>query len=88
MSGERLEQALGAYRKRYRRGGRQERSKVLDEFCALTNYHRKYAIALLGRAVDNGKLPAGRRRGPTIRRRRSGCWRLFGKRRITPGRFG
>jgi hypothetical protein len=39
---------------------------LLDEFCAQTGYHRKYAIALLGKPVD--APPPGitpRRRGPT-----------------------
>jgi len=32
---------------RYRRAGRAERSKILDEFCAACGYERKYAIKLL-----------------------------------------
>ena len=32
---------------RYRAGARTERSKILDEFVAVTGYHRKHAIRLL-----------------------------------------
>jgi len=32
---------------RYRRAGREERSRILDEFCAVAGYNRKYAIRLL-----------------------------------------
>ena len=64
MAGERLEKALRDYRKRYRAAGRKERSKLLDEFCRLTDYHRKYAIALLRRPLDDGEVKARKRRGP------------------------
>ena len=65
MAGERLEKALSAYRKQYRGAPRKERGLVLDEFCRLTGYHRKYAIALLGRSAEARASKAGRRRGPT-----------------------
>lgn len=65
MVGERLSEVLRTYRKRYRAKNRKERSKVLDEFCGLTNYHRKYAIALLGRPEDEKDSKTRRRRGPT-----------------------
>src|ERR1700693_1825930 len=32
---------------KYRRAGRSARTQLLDEFCELTGYHRKYAIVLL-----------------------------------------
>jgi len=54
-----LEQARERYR---RRTGKEARSRLLDEVCALCGYERKYAIKLLG-----GKLEiagsCGRRRG-------------------------
>ena len=62
MSGKRLEKALGVYRKRYGAADREGRSVVLDEFCALTGYHHKYAIVLLGRPAAAPCAP--RRRGP------------------------
>lgn len=65
MAGERLAKALPRYRKRYREADRRERSKVLDEFCELTGYHRKYAITLLNRPDEEGAVGGRRRRGPT-----------------------
>ncbi len=65
MAGERLERALSKYRKRYHGADRVERSEVLDEFCRLTGYHRKYAIVLLGRPPDEPAVKPRRRRGPT-----------------------
>ena len=64
MAGERLLDSLKVYRKRYRNADRTERSRLLDEFCKLTKYHRKYAIVLLRRKDDDpapGSRP--RRRG-------------------------
>jgi len=40
---------------RYRRSDRQSKGKMLDEFCANTHYHRKYALRLL-----NGPPPGSR----------------------------
>jgi len=39
---------LEAIRSRYRHAGRAGKSKILDEFCAVCGYQRKYAIRLLG----------------------------------------
>ena len=41
---------------RYRRSDRRSKAKMLDEFCANTHYHRKYALRLL-----NGPPPPARR---------------------------
>jgi hypothetical protein len=65
MAGERLEKALPRYRKRYQGADRKERSKLLDEFCEATGYHRKYAIALLRKPADTPAVVPRRRRGPT-----------------------
>ncbi len=66
MAGERILDGLRMYRKRYKKADKAGRSQLLDEFCAQTRYHRKYAIALLGQPAD---IPAPgttlRRRGPT-----------------------
>jgi len=48
---------------RYQRVGRKFRSKILDEFCSVCGYARKYAIGLLSRK------PRQRRRRPGPRRR-------------------
>jgi hypothetical protein len=40
---------LEAIRGRYRKASRAGKTRILDEFCAVCGYHRKYAIRLLGR---------------------------------------
>ena len=35
-------------RERYRQRGREGRSRLLDEVCAVCGYERKYAIKVLG----------------------------------------
>ena len=32
---------------RYKKSGKEEKVKILDEYCAVCSYHRKYAIKLL-----------------------------------------
>jgi len=57
---------LRKYRKRYKKLDKGGRSRLLDEFCDQTGYHRKYATMLLGKPADTpspGDTP--RRRGPT-----------------------
>lgn len=48
---------LEAIRGRYRKANRAGKANILDEFCAVCGYNRKYAIRLLGR-----KKPASSRR--------------------------
>jgi len=55
MSGKAKREYLRAIRGRYRRAGRREKSRILDEFCAVCGFGRKHAIRLLNR-------PAGRAR--------------------------
>lgn len=38
---------LKAIRLRYRRAGKQAKAAILNEFCAVCSYHRKYAIRIL-----------------------------------------
>jgi transposase InsO family protein len=63
MAGERTGAALKNYRDRYRKLGREGRGKLLDEFCAMTNYGRKYAIFLLNKVEEEPRQKA--LRGPT-----------------------
>lgn len=56
---------LANYRKRYKKEDRQGKGRLLDEFCATTGYHRKYAIALLRRPADEKPCASVRRRGVT-----------------------
>ena len=65
MAGERTLATLASYRRRYHKADRLGRSKLLNEFCAATEYHRKYAIALLRRPADEKPCAVKRRRGPT-----------------------
>jgi len=55
---------LAAIRKRYHLAGKKEKRAILDEFCKVCDYNRKYAIRLLGRLdtvmVHSGKRQAGR----------------------------
>ena len=39
---------LEAIRGRYRKANRTGKTRILDEFCAVRGYHRKYAIRPLG----------------------------------------
>jgi len=50
---------LKAIRARYRRASKKAKSAILDEFCAVCGYHRKYAIRLL-----NQRRRTQRRRRP------------------------
>lgn len=47
---------------RYREAGRKEKSRLLDEVCRVTGYHRKYAVRCL-----NGPPPDGRPRRRRLR---------------------
>ena len=50
-------------RERYARSGRAERGRILDEFSAVTGFHRKHEMRLLGGGQPN------QQRGPRPRRR-------------------
>ncbi len=52
MAGERILDGLRKYRKRYTKSDKAGKSRLLDEFCTQTGYHRKYATALLGKPAD------------------------------------
>ncbi len=47
MSPQARREVLKAVRSRYRKANREEKKRILDEFVAVTGYHRKYAIQLL-----------------------------------------
>ena len=60
---------VDAIRRRYRRANKEQKTKILDEFCAICNYHRKYAIQLLWMLFRKNK--------PKIRKR--GCRSIYKK---------
>lgn len=72
------DELVAAIADRYRAGLRWEKVRILDEFVAVTGYHRKHAMRLLregGRAIARRR---GRRAGSMTKRfvRR---WLSFGK---------
>jgi hypothetical protein len=58
-----------AVHKRYKHASRSEKKVILDEFCATTGYHRKYAIALL-KGFKRFRKPLRKRRGRKARYRK------------------
>lgn len=56
---------LRAVHARYQKASREVKSRILDEFCATTGYHRKYAIHLLNSALKEVSQLRRRRRGHT-----------------------
>jgi hypothetical protein len=52
---------LAKIHSRYQRAGREHKSRILDEFCAICGYHRKAALRLLNRPLLG---PPRRRPGP------------------------
>lgn len=51
---------LEAIRKRYKRSNRKQKSKILDEFCEVCGYHRKYAIRKLNKPKKKKRHKPGR----------------------------
>ncbi len=62
MSPQARREYLAAIRPRYLRAARGAKTRLLDEVCAATGYHRKYAMHLL--AHPPGPRPPRRRRAP------------------------
>lgn len=49
---------------RYKKAGLEQKKKILDEFCKVCSYHRKYAIKLLNQYPLRGKNIQRKRAGP------------------------
>ena len=47
------QESLATIRDRYRVSSRKDKSRILDEFIAVTGHHRKHGIRLLGRLDDD-----------------------------------
>ena len=59
---------LRAIYDRYHRGSAQQKGAILDEFCRVCDYHRKYAIRLLNGPRPTARPPRRRARGPSYGR--------------------
>ena len=56
MTSKSKRELLQAIRPRYLQANKTEKAIILDEFCAATGYHRKYAIRLLKHGPPAKKL--------------------------------
>ncbi len=58
---------------RYKRAGKADKGKILDELCATTGWHRNHARKALAAVLRPTLVPGPRRPGPRSTGRR--CWR-------------
>ena len=65
MSAQAKWEYLQAVYPRYRQARRREKQRILDEFCRIAGYHRKYAIRLLRGPVPGPASRRARRRAAT-----------------------
>ena len=80
-------EVLGAIRSRYGEAPKKDKSRMLDEFVAITGCHRKHAVRLLGRGGNGspGAVPRGRKiYGEAVKEALTVVWeasdRICGKR--------
>ena len=52
------QELLATIRDRYRSSSKREKSRILDEFIAVTGHHRKHGIRLLGQSGNDWEPPA------------------------------
>ncbi len=57
ISSETRKELLDAMRRRYHESSKRDKARILDEFIALTGYHRKHGIRLLQRDGDSEIQP-------------------------------
>ena len=50
-------ESLATLQARYRSSPKKDKSRILDEFIAVTGHHRKYGIRLLGQIEDEEDTP-------------------------------
>ena len=62
MSQQSKRELVDVLRDRYLRAGRPEKTKILDEFVAVTGFHRKHALRLLRGGYGPGRERRGRKR--------------------------
>jgi len=67
---------------RYRQATREDKGRILDEFCKNTGYHRKYALRLLNGPPPGAARPPRRRRpttyGPAVMQALTALWEAAG----------
>ena len=56
------QELLATVRDRYRASSKRKKSRVLDEFIAVTGRHRKRGIRLLGQSGDDGEQQLAEKR--------------------------
>ena len=61
MSLEQRRAYLEAIKKRYKKSNRQGKARILDEFCFVCDYNRKYAIRLLKKRVSKRRQRPGQK---------------------------
>ena len=67
------QELLATIRDRYRASSKREKSRILDEFIAVTGHHRKHGIRLLGQSSNDGdQQPAVKKGRRNLRR--GGSW--------------
>ena len=57
---------LGTIRDRYRASSKREKSRILDEFIAVTGHHREHGVRLLGQSSDDGEQQPAVKKGRRI----------------------
>ena len=57
---------LATIRDHYRASSKREKSRILDEFIAVTGHHRKHGIRLLGQSSDDGEQQPAAKKGRRI----------------------
>ena len=60
------QELLATIRDRYRASSKREKSRILDEFIAVTGHHRKHGIRLLGQSSDDGEQQPAVKKGRRI----------------------
>lgn len=75
ISTETRRELVATIQERYRSASPLDKQRILDEFVALTGYHRKHAIRVLGSGSTPRLLRPRRVSGSTVKllRRPSGC---------------
>ena len=58
------QELLASIRDRYRESSRKDKSKILDEFIAVTGHHRKHGIRVLAQSEGGDAPPGGVHRAP------------------------